>query len=214
MRRSRRGSKKSRFTIGWLLAAAVIAVAALGAYLYSFNFNPTAAGFPFPCGGEKTTMHVHPLLKITIDGQGVAVPAGIGIISGGTCFEPMHTHDALGIVHLEAPDTNTQYTLGQFFQIWSATYHTVTINGVSQPIVFNSTDILGFKADATHAVTLLVDGKPSSEYGSLVLNTLDYCPVIAANSPCGQGFGEPYYGGQPYTYGDGHTVVIEYTKSG
>src|SRR5439155_4536378 len=110
---------------------------------------------------------IHPYLSIFINGSNVTIPADIGITSG--CDEPLHTHDASGIIHLEASDANTQYTLGDFFQIWQASYGTISFNGTSHPITFNSTDILGFKADATHKIVLLVDGKPSTDYGSLVL---------------------------------------------
>jgi hypothetical protein len=144
-----------------------------------------------------------------VNGQNVTVAADIGILNSGTCLEPVHTHDASGIIHIESPNANTQYTLAQFFQIWNATYHTVTVSGIPQPIAFNSTDILGFKADATHKVVLLVDGKPSSEYGSLVLNSLDYCSAATTGPPCSPtAVGDPYYGGQPYPFGTGHAIVI------
>jgi len=146
-----------------------------------------------------------------INGQTITIPADVGI--SGSCLEPNHTHDASGILHVEAPGTSTQYTLGQFFQIWSATYHTVTVDGVKHPIIFNSTDILGFTADATHKVVLLVDGKPSSEYGALVLISLDYCSAATTGPPCSTAVGDPAYGGQQYPFGTGHTVVVEYVAS-
>jgi len=193
----------------------VILVAVVGiGYLAYYSLAPPP-GLPFPCAGsEGTVLHEHPYLQIVINGQNVPIPAEIGILSSGSCFQPIHTHDASGIIHVESPDTTTQYTLGEFFQIWSATYHTVTINGTSRPIVFNSTDILGFKADSTHSVVLLVDGKPSSAYGSLVLNSLDYCSASTTGPPCSPtAVGNPYYNGQQYPYETGHTIVIEYATS-
>jgi hypothetical protein len=166
-------------------------------------------------GNEGTAIHVHPYLRIMINAQNVAIPANVGIGNSGACFEPMHTHDASGIIHIESPNTSTQYTLSQFFQIWNVTYHTVTVDGTQHPIVFNSTDILGFKADASHKIVLLVDGKPSSDYGSLVLNSLAYCSAATTAPPCfPTAVGDPYYGGQQYSFGTGHTIVIEYTTSG
>ncbi len=130
-------------------------------------------------------VHVHPWLRITINNQSVTIPANIGIVASatGTCFEPLHTHDASGIIHVEATDASTVYTLGHFFQIWNATYGTVTINGSAQPIVFSSTDILGFKKDQTRQVKLLVDGQQSSEYDSLPSIPLDYCSATIASVP-------------------------------
>ena len=190
----------------------IIATVAGSGYLVYYAESGASSGFPFPCA-TSVSMHIHPYLQIMIEGQGVTVPADVGLSS--SCDEPIHTHDASGILHLETPGTSTNYTLGQFFQIWSATDHTVTVNGQAQPIIFNSTDILGFKADATHKVVLLVDGKPSSEYASLVLNTLDYCSSATTGPPCSPtAVGGPAYGGQQYPYGTGHTIVIEYEASG
>ena len=129
----------------------------------------------------------------------------------------MHTHDASGIIHIESPG-NTSYTLSEFFQIWNDTdhfHHSVMINGVSHPIVFSSTDILGFRADSTHRIVLLVDGQPSGEYQSLVLNTLDYCDKARQNvPPCyPTAGGDPAYEGIAYPYGTGHTIVIEYLST-
>ena len=198
--------------MGRVLLVLMVAVAVgLGYLTYSYE-SGSISGFPLPCS-SSVNMHVHPYLRIVISGQNVTIPADVGVSS--SCLEPVHTHDASGILHVEAPDPSTDYTLGNFFQIWSSTYHTVTIDGTQHPIVFNSTDILGFKADATHKVVLLVDGKPSSEYNFLVLNTLDYCSAATTGPPCSPtAVGDPAYGGQQYPYGTGHTIVIEYEASG
>jgi len=173
--------------------------------------------FPFPCLAESTATHVHPWLRIVINGQNVTIPSAIGIknpSSSGSCFEPLHTHDASGIIHIESA-TNTPSTLGDFFQVWKATYGSVMIGGSPHPIVFNPTDILGFKADSTHRIVVLVDGKPSTTYASLLLNALDYCNASATGPPCyPTAVGNPYYSnGQSYPFGSGHTIVIEYEAS-
>ena len=215
MRRRRARSGKKPLTLGRALLIVIIATGVGLAYLVSLYGSSNVPGFPFPCAGsEGTAIHFHPYLQIVINGQNVAVPAGVGIVKSGTCFEPVHTHDESGVIHVESPNTSTQYTLSEFFQIWNATYHAVTINGVNHPIIFNSNDILGFGADANHKVVLLVDGTPSSEYGSLVLNSLDYCSSSTTGPPCSPtAVGTPYYGGQEYPFGTGHTIVIEYTTS-
>ena len=166
--------------------------------------------YPFQClSAEGTVMHIHPYLRIIINGQNITIPADIGI-NGNSCLEPVHTHDTSGIIHIESPDSTTQYTLGEFFQIWNSSKGSIVINGTSYPIVFNATDILGFKADATHKVVILVDGNPSTEYSSLILNQLDYCSAASVTPPC-----YPTAGGTPsypggYPYGTGHTIEIEY----
>ena len=84
--------------------------------------------------------HAHAHLDVFVDGEPIAVPAGIGINIddpevqrfedpdgsvgyGGIkrcrkpCISPLHTHDATGIIHTEStsPEPNT---LGQFFTEW------------------------------------------------------------------------------------------------
>ncbi|MFI5422107.1 MAG: hypothetical protein ACHQ1H_14175 [Nitrososphaerales archaeon] len=187
--------------------------------------------FPFQClGTESVVYHVHPWLRIVINGQNVTIPGAIGLknplpegnstwgeVYGGsssTCFEPVHTHDASGVLHIESP-TNTNYTLGEFFQIWAATYQYVLVNNTQKPIVFTNTEILGFNNTSTEKVVLLVDGKPSTDYFSLVLDTLAYCGASdnATSSPCyPTASGAPAWnnGQSPYPYGTHHTIEIEY----
>jgi hypothetical protein len=71
--------------------------------------------------------HIHAHLTLLVDGQNIAIPAGIGItpprveqqgfVVNGTCFYWLHTHDTTGVIHVESP-TSQLYTLGQFFDIW------------------------------------------------------------------------------------------------
>jgi hypothetical protein len=170
---ARRKGQRKKLTLGWVLLFGVVVVVVGVGYL-AYSVNAPIPGFPFPCvGSEGTALHVHPILQIFINGENVTIPGGIGIPPGHACLEPIHTHDSTGTIHIESPDTTTQYTLGEFFQIWSATYSTVTVGGTAHPVVFNSTDILGFRADSAHKITMLVNGAVSTEYGSLVLNSLD-----------------------------------------
>ncbi|MDA4111321.1 MAG: hypothetical protein OK439_02195 [Thaumarchaeota archaeon] len=192
---------------------------------------PGKLNFALPCLPDQNLfMHIHPWIRIVVDGKNVTIPGAIGIenavpsgvstwgeVYGGstnTCFEPLHTHDSSGIIHIEST-TNTTYTLDDFFQIWAQSYAYSLVNGTQHPIVFNSTDILGFKTNSTDKVVLLVDGHPSTAFGSLVLNTLAYCSAndTAASSPCEPtATGAPSWnsGQSPYPYGTGHTIVIEY----
>ena len=182
--------------------------------LYNFIEHPSGqyGALPFPCGGGGAA-HVHPWLRIVINGQDVAIPAGLGL---GACEQPLHTHDESGILHVEAASVTTKYTLGDFFQIWRATDGSVTIGGTQHQIVFNSTDILGFKVDQTHQLQLLVDGSPSTEWEALNLSHLDYCSASTTGPPCSPtAAGDPSWSPGQYPYGTGHTVVIEYnTVSG
>ncbi len=214
-----RKRRRNRALISTVIAGVLIVLIIVTVYTFSRNSGPN---FPFPClPQEAVTLHVHPWLQINITRESVTIPTAIGIQNpivqngiavGGSCFESLHTHDSSGIIHIESPDANAQYTLGDFFHVWNVTHQTVTFAGVARPVIFNKTDILGFRADPTHAVVLLVDGNQSSEYELLNIVKYDYCNVNNANvAPCSPtAGGDPYYGGNPYPFGTGHTLEIEY----
>src|SRR5439155_12515816 len=123
MRRRRARSGKKRLTLGRALLIVIIATGVGLAYLVSlYGSGSNVPGLPFPCGSEGTVMHIRPYLQIVISGQNVAVPTGVGILRSGACFEPIHTHDTAGVIHVESTNTSTPYTLSEFFQIWNVTY--------------------------------------------------------------------------------------------
>ncbi|HKQ21444.1 MAG TPA: hypothetical protein VJS91_05355 [Nitrososphaeraceae archaeon] len=91
---------------------------------------------------KKILMHIHPQLNVTLDGESLDIPSGIGInitlwndhsldeygmqpmkmtakdtsmIMQG--MSPLHTHDSSGVIHVESIEFRN-YTLGQFLQIW------------------------------------------------------------------------------------------------
>lgn len=213
--------RKSKIGGHWfLLILVVLTTVASGSLIY-LSSQSTRGGFPFPCTSSTLTIHVHPWLQIKLDGEFVTIPAYIGIknVNGVECVEPVHTHDSSGIIHIEASDKRN-YTLGDFFTVWRATYENITIDGQTRPVIFNATDLFGFKADKTHSIIVLVDGKriDSNNYLSLNLDALDYCNSTNSafqNSPCYSSArdSDPYWGGEPYPYGTGHTIVIEYFAS-
>ena len=84
---------------------------------------------------EYGDFHLHAHLDVFVDGRAAVVPGGIGIETtdpavqksgehqfGGipatgcaqVCISPLHTHDADGVIHIEAK-SEAQFTLGQFF---------------------------------------------------------------------------------------------------
>ncbi len=117
--------------LGPLLAigvACVAGVAILAVALISLLSQP-ASGTPvipgqagivagIPCDpGEHLTYHVHAQLRIRVDGTQVPVPPSIGIRRDANCIYWLHTHDATGLLHVEAP-TQRDFNLGQFFDVW------------------------------------------------------------------------------------------------
>jgi len=78
--------------------------------------------------------HVHAHLDVYVNGSHVPIPAGVGVVDpappppGDPCpeeicsaariYAPLHTHDATGVVHVEASTQPFEMTVGQFFDIW------------------------------------------------------------------------------------------------
>ncbi|HEV2137896.1 MAG TPA: hypothetical protein VGR53_03575 [Nitrososphaerales archaeon] len=215
--------KRNRHPVAIGVAAAAVVIG-LGLYLV---VAPSFTATPFPCAAEGNYIHVHPYLQIWIDGKNVTIPAEIGITQSGSCLEPLHTHDSYGIIHVELSkaEANKTWTLGDFFSIWKYTCNLQpaqcpTVNGTSRPVVFDQSNILGFTADSSHKVTLLVNGVPSSAGGSLDLEQYDYCYAAISNAPpC-----SPTAGGDPawnvisntqhgtYPYSTGNKIIIEFSS--
>jgi hypothetical protein len=206
-------------------AVALVVVVGVGVY---FLASPYLSPPPFACITGESWMHLHPYLVIDIEGKNVTIPQGVGIVEGGSCFEPIHTHDASGILHIELSQSDSQshnYTIGDFFNIWSYTVKSgalpaPTLNGATLPVVFSSTDILGFQTNSTYQVVLLVDGKPNGNGTSLNLEQLAYCGTASQGPPCyptacttATSCGPPLWKGTNNDpYGTGHIIVIEYLK--
>lgn len=64
---------------------------------------------------KNLALHIHPNLKIIIDGKEQIIPANIGI--GSNLMRPLHTHDSSGKIHIEAL-CQREFKLREFFEIW------------------------------------------------------------------------------------------------
>lgn len=66
---------------------------------------------------SRNGLHWHPELTIYIKGQKQEIPKDIGI---GAIHQPIHTHDATGIIHMEMSGivTRDETKLSNFFRIW------------------------------------------------------------------------------------------------
>ncbi len=219
--RARLTRPRRRQRAAWWSAGAVGAILIILGVLYATRSAPTPPGgsrdavFPFPClRDEGDAQHVHPYLRIAINGQPVTIPALIGIrtVPGrGACLEPVHTHDASGIIHIESASPTQIYTLADFFAIWRTTYRTVDIRGTRYPVDYTLTELLGHRADAQHAIRLLVDGTRSLGGPGLALNPLDYCTAAMTGPPCAPtAVADPYPPFLVQRYGTGHTIVLQY----
>lgn len=103
-----------------------------------------------------TKFHIHPQLKIIINGEPQDVPSGIGITP--QCMNSLHTHDSKGEIHVESPEKR-DFSLADFFAVWK------------KP--FDRTQILDYKVDATHIVHVMVNGKTVETYEQTILQDHD-----------------------------------------
>lgn len=71
-----------------------------------------------PLPEEGVATHIHSHLDVFVDGKRVTVPAGIGINEGANYLTELHTHDTRGVIHIESPEENDSFTLGQFVAEW------------------------------------------------------------------------------------------------
>jgi len=161
-----------------------------------------------PQGNPTIALAVQPQLHIVVNGTSVGLPPGIGVnrsYGAYTCTLPVSTPitgGALpgGVFQIASPWLY-QYSLGWFFSDWQLTFSTVAVgHAPAQPVEYTPTNLLGYQANAGHAITLFVDGKLSTAGPSLGLSTLDYSP-------------SPFPGCIANAYGTGHTIVLTYGSS-
>ncbi|MCZ4102792.1 MULTISPECIES: hypothetical protein [Streptomyces] len=93
---------------------------------------------------EGTVNHFHAHLDVIVDGKPVPVPANLGIDQAAQAMSELHTHDASGVLHIEAP-AHRRYILGQLFNEWA--------------VHLDAQQVGGLKAGAGKELTAYVDGK-------------------------------------------------------
>jgi hypothetical protein len=106
-----------------------------------------------PTQEAASVNHYHVHIQLTVDGHEVPVPADIGLDSATGTFSEVHTHDDRGVVHVESGDTSFRASLADVFDIWG---------------VYLSPKCIGGYCDG---VKMWVNGKPSTAFGQLVLQS-------------------------------------------
>lgn len=145
----------------WWLVGLIVAVLGFFAWLNTLEPAPAAARttreVALLCTSDMATQfHIHPILKIILDGKDQIIPAGIGIRPN--CMNSIHTHDASGMLHVESPEKR-DFVLADFFAVWS------------KP--FSQDQILDMKTDATHTIRVTVNGQEVTTYENTVLRDKD-----------------------------------------
>jgi hypothetical protein len=81
---------------------------------------------------EQTVLHIHAHVSLYINGKLTPLPADVGIpreASGkAICFYWLHTHDASGVIHIEAP-VKASFTFGQFRDEWCQKFQNLGFPG-------------------------------------------------------------------------------------
>ncbi len=139
-----------------ILGAGIYAWAQFGGPPSGSTFDPNAPISETCMQHVRIVRHDHAGLTILILGSPYPLPANIGIVSAD-CMRLLHTHDGTGTIHIESPVPAEvrEFTLAEFFVVWGQ--------------AFSSTQILSYVADATHTVTMTVDGVADTSFGGLIL---------------------------------------------
>jgi hypothetical protein len=120
-------------------------------------------------GEPQSSIHIHPLVSVYVNGKKVPVPANIGIDPSKSAMQMagLHTHDASGTIHDEGMAAGAR--LGQFFAIWG--------------VPFSSKQLGPYRVTKSKTIRMWVDGKPSSVLGSLPLRDGEQIVVSYGKNP-------------------------------
>lgn len=111
-----------------------------------------------------TQYHIHPELRIVINGQEQLIPTGLGIQP--TCMTSVHTHSADGVIHVESPVAK-DFTLGDFFAVWKKD--------------FSKDKILDATVTETTEIVVTVNGEKVDTYENTILRDKDKIVISYQN---------------------------------
>lgn len=149
-----------------LLVISVVVLLGLGFYFWQKNDattpkktieEQTSREVALECTSDMATkFHIHPELRILINGEEIEIPSNVGIKP--TCMNALHTHNDMPIIHVESP-VQKDFTLGDFFAVWDKS--------------FNSMQILDFVATEEGQIRVTVNGQTSDSYENIILRDKD-----------------------------------------
>jgi hypothetical protein len=111
-----------------------------------------------------TQYHIHPVLKIIINGEQKTIPTDLGIQP--SCMTSIHTHSGDGIIHVESP-VEKDFTLGDFFAVWQKD--------------FSKERILDAIVDTSSEIVVTVNGELVDTYENTILED-KYSIIISYQS--------------------------------
>jgi len=114
---------------------------------------------------EGMVQHFHVHLDVLVDGRPVPVPANIGIDVQQQLYSEIHTHADTGVVHAEAADAGTTFSLGQLFVEWG--------------VRLDARHLGGLEAGDGRRLWAFVDGRPL-EGDPADLRLVDHQEIVLA----------------------------------
>lgn len=110
---------------------------------------------------SRTEIHWHTHVVIKIKGKEITIPANVGINTGETHPERMHTHDTDNKIHIEKlpPVTKDDIKLSNFFQIWGKT--------LTPDCVLDSCNV------DKGTLKMTVNGKENHDFGDYLIHNND-----------------------------------------
>jgi len=137
-----------------------------GPHYGSLDQRRLAVGVPTMMDTMNSPVHFHPVLSVWANGKPIQIPANLGIDPSKDSMRMagLHTHDSAGTIHVEGVPNAT---LGQFFAVWG--------------VAFSPSQLGPYRASPANPLRMWVNGKPSTEFGSLKLAdgqriTVEYGP--------------------------------------
>jgi hypothetical protein len=120
----RKQRMRARLLLWGSIGCTIVLLGVVGAIYLQINsiINPPHApinNVPCDTSGMTVSFHIHAHLTIYVNGKKEPVPQGIGIPTDGTCIYWLHTHTPDGIIHIEAPQQQSNEALDDFLAIWT-----------------------------------------------------------------------------------------------
>jgi hypothetical protein len=123
-----------------------------------------ALGLP---GFAETVEHYHAHLRLVVDGQKVPIPEDLGLDVPDQVIAPIHTHNATGVIHIEADQKGYRTDLQNVFDVWGVRFSARCIGGYCG------------------GVKMWVNGTESTKLGAYVLQPHDVITIVEGTSPAG-----------------------------
>lgn len=119
-----------------------------------------------PNGHQNLGQHIHPDLFVTIDGEHITIPADVGI--NRQCMSEVHTHDSTGKIHIESIDPQREFTLEQFFNVWS------------EPLIKEGYNI---SMTVNGSTTDSIAGYIMKDFDQIMINYISATSTVSTTSP-------------------------------